>query len=155
MGTALMEMHKGKVMTDKVGTFCDNVHEKLDALEGRIDSLKSNIGTTWHFLQEKLVELRHNDEARKRSVTKAQATLLQWLEENKTESKSTIDQRIENREDSNACDAGPKGGGLCRDRHRHRPCEHGRCRTYDPGGNRRPAGRRGGDNPLTRRSPFT
>ena len=46
-------------MSDKVSKFCDSVHEKLETLQGRMDSLKLNIGTTWHSLQEKLDEVRH------------------------------------------------------------------------------------------------
>jgi hypothetical protein len=85
-------------MRDKVGAFCESVHEKLDVLEGRIDSLKLNIGTTWHYQQENLDELRHKDEATKQAVTKARAILEQWVEDKKTESKCTIDRCIENRE---------------------------------------------------------
>jgi len=43
-------------MSDKVIMFCDSVREKLDTLEGRIELLKSNVGSTWHSLQVKLGE---------------------------------------------------------------------------------------------------
>ena len=33
-------------MNDTVGKFCDSVHERLETLQGRLESLKSNIGTT-------------------------------------------------------------------------------------------------------------
>ncbi len=85
-------------MCDKVSRFCDSVHEKLDTLEGRMDSLKLNVGTTWHFLQEKLVEVRDKGEATKQSVTEARTNLDQWINEKKVEAKSTIDQWVENRE---------------------------------------------------------
>lgn len=85
-------------MSDKVIKFCDSVHEKLGSLEGRMDSLKLNIGTTWHSLQEKLGEVRHTDEARKQAVTQARDNLEQWFREKTAEKDSTIDRWIENRE---------------------------------------------------------
>ena len=85
-------------MSAEVSRFCDRVHEKLDALEGRMDSLKSNIGTTWHSLQEKLDEVRHRAEARKQAVTEARSNLEQWVKEKQTEAKSTIQQWVDNRE---------------------------------------------------------
>ena len=85
-------------MSDKVSKFCDSVHEKLESLEGRMDSLKLNIGTTWHSLQEKLDEVRDKGEAAKQAVTEARTKLEQWVEEKEAEAKGTIDQWIENRE---------------------------------------------------------
>ena len=40
LNETFLETYRGEVMRDKVGTFCEIVHEKLDVLEGRIDSLK-------------------------------------------------------------------------------------------------------------------
>ena len=94
-------------MSDKVIKFCDSVHEKLGSLEGRMDSLKLNIGTTWHSLQEKLGEVRHTDEARKQAVTQARDNLEQWFREKTAEKDSTIDRWIENREIQKLT-AGPK-----------------------------------------------
>jgi hypothetical protein len=85
-------------MSDKVSKFCDSVHEKLETLEGRMDSLKRNIGTTWHSLQEKLDEVRHKGEATKQVVAEARTNLEQWLMEKKAEAKGTIDQWVEDRE---------------------------------------------------------
>jgi hypothetical protein len=85
-------------MSDEVGRFCDSVHEKLDMLDGRMDSLKSNVGTTWHSLQEKLVEVRGKGEATKQAVTEARINLEQWVKDKKAEAQSTIDQWVENRE---------------------------------------------------------
>ena len=85
-------------MSDEVRRFCDRVHEKLDALQGRMDSLKSNIGTTWHSLQEKLDEVRHKGEATKQAVAEARTTLERWVKEKKAEAKGTIDQWVEDRE---------------------------------------------------------
>ncbi len=85
-------------MSDRVSRFCDSVHGKLENLEGRMDALKLNIGTTWHCLQEKLDEVRHNAEATKQAVAEARTTLERWVEEKRAEAKSTIDQWVENRE---------------------------------------------------------
>jgi cell division septum initiation protein DivIVA len=85
-------------MSDEVSKFCDDVHGKLETLEGRMDSLKLNIGTTWHSLQEKLDEVRHKGEATKQAVAEARANLEQWVIERKAEAKGTIDQWVEDRE---------------------------------------------------------
>ena len=82
----------------KVSKFCDSVHEKLETLEGRMDSLKLNIGTTWHSLQAKLDEVRHKGETTKQVVAEARANLEQWVKEKKVEAKGTIDQWVEDRE---------------------------------------------------------
>lgn len=85
-------------MSDKVSTFCDSVHEKLETLQGRMDVLKLNYGSTWHSLHEKLREVRHTREATKQAVTEARTNLERWVKEKKAESKGTIDQWVENRE---------------------------------------------------------
>ena len=85
-------------MSDKVSTFCDSVHAKLETLEGRMDSLKLNTGTTWHSLQEKLDEVRRKGEDTKQVVAEARANLEQWVKEKKAEAKGTIDQWVEDRE---------------------------------------------------------
>jgi hypothetical protein len=85
-------------MSDDVGRFCDDVHGKLETLEGRMDSLKLNIGTTWHSLLEKLEEVRHKGEAAKQVVAEARANLEQWVNQKKAEAKGTIDQWVEDHE---------------------------------------------------------
>lgn len=110
-------------MSDKVIKFCESVHEKLESLDGRIDSLKLNTGTTWYSLQEKLDEVRHKREATKQAVTEARTNLERWIKDKKAEAKSTIDQWVENRETQKLA-AGPRGGGLCRNCPRDRPGEH-------------------------------
>ena len=85
-------------MTDEVTRFCQSVHEKLEALEGRMDSLKLNIGTTWHSLQEKLSEARRKGATSQQAIREARTTLERWINENKAETKSTIDQRVTNRD---------------------------------------------------------
>ena len=85
-------------MCDKVRRFCDGVHETLETLQGRMDSLKSNVGSTWYLMQEKLDEVRHADEATQQAVAEARNNLEQWVKEKKAEAKGTIDQWVENRE---------------------------------------------------------
>ena len=85
-------------MSDKVSKFCDSIHEKLETLEGRMDTLKRNIGTTSHSLQEQLDKLRHKGEAVKQAVAEARTNLEQWFTEKKAETKGTIDQWVEDRE---------------------------------------------------------
>lgn len=83
---------------DKVRKFCESVHGKLETLEGRLDSLKLNIGTTWHYAQEKLKEVRQRHETSRQPLTDARNSLELWFDENKAESKSTIDQWIRSRD---------------------------------------------------------
>jgi hypothetical protein len=63
-----------------------------------MDSLKLNIGTTWHCLQEKLDEVRQKGEATKQVVAEARADLEQWVNEKKAEAKGAVDQWIADRE---------------------------------------------------------
>lgn len=85
-------------MSDNVSRFVDSVHEKLESLQGRMDALKANIGTTWHSLQDKLAEIGKRGEASKPTVTKACTALEQWRKNKSTESQSTISLWIANRE---------------------------------------------------------
>jgi len=84
-------------MSDSVSEFCDGIHEELETLQGRMEALKANIGTTWHSLHEKLDEVRHRNEAAKPAVTAARTKLEQWTREKQAEVKGTIDQWIESR----------------------------------------------------------
>lgn len=85
-------------MNDEVRKFCESVHAKLETLEGRMDSLKLNIGTTWHSLQEKLNEVRQHHEASRQPLSDARTSLELWFDENKDETKSTIDQWVRDRD---------------------------------------------------------
>lgn len=85
-------------MSDKAFNFYDSVHEKLGSLEGRMDLLKLNIGTTWHCVQEKPDEVRCVREEAKQSVTEARANMEAWFREKKADEESTVDQSVENLE---------------------------------------------------------
>jgi len=85
-------------MSDRVERFCDSIHEKLETLEGRMESLKANLRSTWHSLQEKLGEVRHKGEATKQAVAEARTNLEQWVREKQAEGKDKIDRWVENRE---------------------------------------------------------
>ena len=71
-------------MTDTVDMLCNSVHEKLETLQGRLESLKLNIGTTCHMLQEKLVEVRKKSEDKKPAVAEARIKLELWIRENRS-----------------------------------------------------------------------
>ena len=79
-------------MSDKVSRFCESVHDKLESLQGRMDSLQTNIGTTWHSLQDKLDEVRKKSAATKNAAAAARAHLEQWLHDQASEAQSTIDE---------------------------------------------------------------
>lgn len=83
-------------MNAKVREFCENVHAKLETIEGRMESLKLNIGTTWHSHQEKLSEVRQRHEMSKQPLTDARAMVERWFDDNKAESKEMIDQWVSN-----------------------------------------------------------
>ena len=85
-------------MNDTVGKFCDSVHERLETLQGRLESLKLNIGTTCHLLQEKLVEVRKNNEDRKQAVAETRIKLELWIRESRFEAKHSDDRENTNRE---------------------------------------------------------
>ena len=83
-------------MNDMVNEFCKRVHAHIEDLDGRLDLLKLNYGTTWHSLREELDEVRLAVEARRKDVTQARSNLAQWASERETE--DTILRWIENRE---------------------------------------------------------
>lgn len=83
---------------DAVARFCVSVHEKLETLQGRMESLKLNIGATSHLLQEKIVEVRNASEVRMLPVNEARTSLEQWVLELRAESKTRIEQGIRNNE---------------------------------------------------------
>ena len=85
-------------MDDVVARFCDNVHEKLETLQGRMESLKLNIGATYHLLHEKVVEIRKAGEVRQSPMNEARASLEQWIEETRAEVKNRTGQGIRNHE---------------------------------------------------------
>lgn len=86
---------KRDAMPDKVDEFCNQVHSKLETLQGRMDSLKLNIGTNWHLLQQKLTDVRQRAEAAIPAVNDARLHVEQWLHQKNGEAKSTVDHWIE------------------------------------------------------------
>jgi hypothetical protein len=85
-------------MSNELDRFCDSVHEKLETLQGRMDSLKLNIGTTWHSLQMKLDEVRRKGKKSKQKIAEARINLEAWVNEDAAEAKSTVIQWIEEHE---------------------------------------------------------
>jgi hypothetical protein len=86
------------MMSDKVRIFCESVHGKLTSLDGHMDSLKTNVGTTWHYLQEKLADVRERDETHQLAINQARSKLKQWFEDRQSEAGNTIDVWRKNRE---------------------------------------------------------
>lgn len=84
-------------MNDKAAEFFERVHGKLHTLESRLASIKLNIGTSWHFLQERLSELRRRRETSKEDLAQARTRLEQWLNENESGMRNSIDQWVANR----------------------------------------------------------
>lgn len=85
-------------MIDNVNMFCDGIHEQLETLQGRMEMLKANIGTTWHSLQEKLIEVRNKSDATRLAASEARAQLEQWTQDQVHEARETIDLWVANRE---------------------------------------------------------
>ncbi len=85
-------------MQDKAAEFFERVHGKLDTLEGRLESIKLNIGTTWHFLQERLAELRQHRATSDPDLSAARTRLEQWFLENESGMRSSIDHWVANRD---------------------------------------------------------
>jgi len=65
-------------MTDLVNEFCDNIRGKLSTLESRMEVLKSNVGSSWNSLREKLEEVRGRSELHRDEITEARNVLEQW-----------------------------------------------------------------------------
>jgi DNA repair exonuclease SbcCD ATPase subunit len=81
-------------MSDKISKFFDSVQERLETLQGRMDSLRANIGTTSHALHDKLGEVRQKNAATKQAVAEARATLERWGRAENAEARSSIDESI-------------------------------------------------------------
>ncbi len=82
-------------MPNKVDEFCNDIHAKLETLQGRMDSLKLNIGTNWHLLQQKLTDVRQRAEAAMPALNDARLHIEQWLHQKSGEAKSTVDHWVE------------------------------------------------------------
>lgn len=85
-------------MTDDVIGFCESVDSNLEALQGRVESLKLNIGTTSCQMHAKLAELSHRNEGAQHSVTQARRQLEEWFKLKESESQSTIARWVQNHE---------------------------------------------------------
>src|SRR5579871_2703957 len=81
--------------------FCNDVHEKLATLDGRVQALKSNLGSTWQHLQEKLEEVRARGEDRRPAIDQLRNKLEQWFADKKSEDTNAIGQFKENRDSKN------------------------------------------------------
>jgi hypothetical protein len=78
-------------MNDAVGRFCENVHGKLETLQGRLESLRLNIGATYHFLHEKVGEMRKASEVRQLRMAEARALLDVWIQQTGVAAKNSTE----------------------------------------------------------------
>jgi chromosome segregation ATPase len=87
---------KEVVMSERVDQFCDKLRERLNAIEGRIQSVKTDVqalpAKAEKALQQKLDEARTKVEAQKQRVEKARADLKAWADQKVAETKEAIDE---------------------------------------------------------------
>jgi len=81
-------------MSERVDKFCDGLRERLNAIEGRIQSVKTDVqampAKADKALRDKLDEARTKVEAQKQRVVKARADLKAWTDQKVAETKEAI-----------------------------------------------------------------
>ncbi|MGA2622021.1 MAG: hypothetical protein ABSF26_30890 [Thermoguttaceae bacterium] len=81
-------------MSQRVDQFCDRLREQLNAIEGRIQSVKTDVqalpAKAEKALRDKRDEARTKVEAQKERVEKARADLKVWGEQKVAETKEAI-----------------------------------------------------------------
>jgi chromosome segregation ATPase len=81
-------------MSQRVDQFCDRLREQLNAIEGRIQSVKTDVqalpAKAGKALRDKRDEARTKVEAQKERVEKARADLKVWGEQKVAETKEAI-----------------------------------------------------------------
>ena len=81
-------------MSERVDRFCDNLRDRLNAIEARVESVKSNVkalpGKAEKAVHEKVDEARANVQAPKERMEKTRADLKAWAEQKKAETRATI-----------------------------------------------------------------
>ena len=83
-------------MSERVDKFCDGLRERLNAIEGRIQSVKTNVqglpAKAEKALQQKLDEARTKVEVHKQRVEKARADLKVWADQKVAETREAINE---------------------------------------------------------------
>lgn len=81
-------------MSERVDKFCSGLRERLNAIEGRIQSIKTDVqalpAKAEKALQQKLDEARTKVEAQKQRVEKARSDLKVWSDQKVAETKEAI-----------------------------------------------------------------
>lgn len=81
-------------MSAKVDNFCDNLRDKLNAVEARVESVKANIeslpGKMDKAVQVKADEVRATLQANKQRIEKTRSDLRAWAEQKNAATKEAI-----------------------------------------------------------------
>jgi hypothetical protein len=87
---------KEVAMSERVDKFCDKLRERLNAIEGWIQSVQTDAqalpAKAEKALQQKLVEARTKVEAQKQRVEKARADLKIWADQKMAETREGINE---------------------------------------------------------------
>ena len=81
-------------MSAKVDKFCDDLRERLNAIEARVESAKASVqalpGKAEQAVRDKVYEVRAKVQSQKDRVEKARADLKAWAEQKKAETEATV-----------------------------------------------------------------
>jgi DNA repair exonuclease SbcCD ATPase subunit len=81
-------------MSARVDKFCDNLRDRLNAIEARVESAKANVqtlpGKVEKAMQDKVDEARANLHAQIERIEKTRADLKAWGEQKKAETQAMI-----------------------------------------------------------------
>ena len=81
-------------MSAKVDKFCNDLHDRLNAIEARVESAKANVealpGKADKAVRDKVNEARAKVQAHKDRAAKARADLKAWGEQKKAETEATV-----------------------------------------------------------------
>ncbi len=81
-------------MSAKVDEFCDRLRDRLDAVEGRLHSVKTNIQAlpeqTEDALRDKLDEVRARLQGQKEHIDQTRANLKAWAQQKAAETKEAV-----------------------------------------------------------------
>ena len=83
-------------MNERVNKFCTSLQNKLNDLEGRMKSLKTNLQSApkqaEDALYKQLEQAQQKVQSQKQAVTKARTNLQNWADQKKAEAKATVNQ---------------------------------------------------------------
>jgi membrane protein involved in colicin uptake len=83
-------------MSERINTFCTSLQTKLNNLEGRMKSLKTNLQSApkqaGDALHKQLEQAQKKVQSQKQAFAKARASVQNWADEKKAEAKATVNQ---------------------------------------------------------------